>query len=150
MKYKKIGYLIAGLSVAFSIGRFTAPAKVQTKEVERVVYRENQSTNRNQNLVEIKKETRLPDGTLITETRKENQTSTQTQTEKNSESKKSSSKTIEVRTAYRVGAIWEPVIKGFQEASYSVTLEKRLFSELYVGVSVSSQKTIGFSVSLGF
>lgn len=134
MKNKKNLIVIAMLVASFALGRFSSPKSVQTLEKENV--------NKNVNVVETTKETRMPDGTVITEKRKEKETSTQTE--------KVSSKTVENRPSYRVGLIYEPAIKDFQEASYGVILEKRLFSELYVGVTVDSEKTIGLTVSLGF
>lgn len=132
------------------IGRFTAPTKVETRVVERVVTRETENTNRNQNVIETTKETRLPDGTVVKETRKEKETSSQK--ERHSETDKTSiaTKSIETRPSYRVGVLYEPAIKTFQDTSYSVILEKRLFSELYLGVAGGSRRTIGVTLSIGF
>jgi hypothetical protein len=123
-----------GLLIAFFAGRFTAPKNVQTRETE--------NQRREQNVREDKKETRLPDGTVIIETRKEKETVTEKQ-------KESKSKT-ESRPSYRVGLVYEPAIRGFQDVTYQVVLEKRILGELYVGVAARSEKTVGITLSLGF
>ncbi len=150
MNYKTILIVVAALTAAFSIGRFSAPKKIETREIERVVYRENENINRNQNLIEVITETRLPDGTIIKETRKEKETSTQTERQRDSSSETIKSTSIQTRPSFRVGALYEPSIEGFQEDSYSLIVEKRIVSELYMGISVSSNKTVGITVSLGF
>lgn len=150
MEYKKYAIGVVLLLASFSIGRFSAPRSVTTKDSEHSEVKQNEDVNRNQNVVETTKETRLPDGTVVTETRKEKDTSTQIARETNTEIQKISSTQTEVRPSFRIGLGYEPAIKGFQDNTYSVTLEKRLFSEFYVGVSAGSRRTIGVTVSLGF
>lgn len=142
MEYKR--YALAGLALAlaFSAGRFSAPVKVETREVEHVV----DNVNRNQNVIETTKETRMPDGTVVKETRKEKETSTQTERE----SQTSKTQNIENRPGYRIGILYEPAIKGFQNQSGALILEKRIFSEVYIGISVSTNHTAGVTLSLGF
>lgn len=150
MKLKKYGLAGLILVAAFSIGRFSAPKKVEIKEVVKEVVRESSHVDRNQNLVEIVKETRMPDGTVVRETRKEKETSTQTGRQRDSSTSRESSHTVEVRPSFRVGGVYQPAIKGFQSDGYGLILEKRLFSELYVGVLAQSDKTVGLTLSLGF
>jgi hypothetical protein len=147
-------YLVAiGLAIAilmFSIGRFSAPVKTETKIVEHTVYKENQSIDRDQDVVVSTKKTKTPDGTVITETRKEKQTDTKTITQVDIDSQKSILKITEDRPSYRVGAVYEPPIPAFQDAEYQLIVEKRIVSEFYLGVSGTSRHTLGLSVSLGF
>lgn len=130
------------LVIAFSAGRFSAPAKIETKQVEQ----SESHTTRDQNVVEVTRETKAPDGTIIKETRKETQTTATRETE----IKKVSSTSIDIRPSYRVGVLYEPAIRGFQGVSGSLLVERRLFSEVFIGASYSSNKTIGLILSLGF
>lgn len=134
---KKIGYAIAALVVAFAAGRFSSPKKVEIKEVERV------RVVKDQQVKETKKETRLKDGTVIIETTKDKQT----HTDKNSEKK--TEKSVESRANYRVGLIYKPTMLK-QSESYGLILERRLFGEIYFGVTGSTDKTVGLVLSIGF
>jgi hypothetical protein len=146
MDYRK--YLIPVLVavVAFSLGRFATPAKVEVHEVEKVVT--EQSKDKNQDVNETTKETRLPDGTVIIEKTKDKKTSIHSETETTKE--KEFSKVIENRPDWHIGLGYEPAIINFQNVSYSVILQRRIFSEFYAGVSVTSNKTVGVVVSIGF
>ena len=140
--YKK--YLaVAGLLVlAFLGGRYSSPARTELEKTSQTEV----SQNKNQDVVEIIRETHKPDGTIIKETRKEKETSIQTQ----KETSKSLTQITENRPLYRLGVLYEPPIKGFQDQNYSGMIERRLFSEFYAGISVSSQKTVGVVLSFGF
>lgn len=141
--YGLVGLLLVG---AFSIGRFSAPKKVEIKEVVREARRENETIDRN--IIEIITEIVRPDGTK--ETRKEKETSTQTERKRDTVTLRESSKSVEVRPSFRVGGIYQPAIKGFQGDGFGLILEKRIVSELYVGVMGMSDKTVALTISLGF
>lgn len=136
--------------LAFCIGRFTGPAKVQTKEVEKVVTHKDESIDKNQDVTTTTKETRLPDGTIIKETTQDKKTETVTKRQSDSQTEIQKTQSVESRPGYQVGAIYQPAIINFQKASYSIILERRIISELYMGVSVSSDKTVGVVISIGF
>jgi hypothetical protein len=140
-KYK-YAIAMALLIIAFSVGRFSAPKSVQTKETETT----HIDQNKDQDVVETSKETKLPDGTVIIEKREEKETKVQTVTN----IEKQTTQTVEVRPSYRVGVSYDPPIKGFQDTLYSVTIEKRLFSEFYIGLTGNSRHELGISLSLGF
>jgi hypothetical protein len=150
MNYKMIGAVLTLCLVSFSAGRFFSPASTETKTSEHTATHETVDTNRNQNSVETTKETKLPDGTIIIERRKEKETSTQTESARNAETQKDSSTKTETRPSYMVSVVYEPAVKGFQETNYSGIVERRLFSEVYLGVSFSSSRTAGIVLSLGF
>lgn len=149
MNYRTYYYLGIALVVAFSVGRFSAPKSVEIKEVVKTVVVESENINRNQNSVEVVKETRMPDGTFITERTKTKETTTQTERARSSETEKSVSKVVESRPSYRLGVVYHPAVRSFQSEVISGVLEKRLFSELYVGVLVRSDRTVGISLSFG-
>lgn len=150
MTIKQYGIVAVLLIAAFSIGRFFSPASLQLKSSVTDNKHDNQTVTQNQDVVEVITETRKPDGTTIIEKRKEKETSTQTTHERDSQKETVTSKTIEVRPSFRIGGVYEPAIKGFQESHYQVILEKRIVSELYVGISGRSDRSFGFTLSLGF
>jgi hypothetical protein len=150
MKLKHYGLGAFALVAAFSIGRFSAPKSIQTKDSVRTDSQTNTITDKNSNTVEVVKETRLPDGTVIKETRKEKETSIQTERQRVASTVRESSSTTEVRPSFRVGGVYQPAIKGFQENGYGLILEKRLFSEVYLGILVESDKTAALTISFGF
>ena len=140
--WKKYAIALALLVAAFSIGRFSAPAKVETKQITC----DSEVKDRDQNIKEVTRETKRPDGTTVKTTIREKETITKTARQ----SESVTSKTVEVRPSFRVGVLYEPAIKSFQKESGSVILEKRIVSELYIGVSASSNRTVGVVLSLGF
>jgi hypothetical protein len=150
MDYNKYGIGALLLVIAFSAGRFTAPASVQTKQSEHTTTSENENINRNQNTVVTTIETHRPDGTVIKETRKERETTTQTERSKNAQTDKSFSQTAESRPSYHLGVGYQPGVRSFQPEVFSVLIEKRLFSEVYLGVEARSDKQFGLILSLGF
>lgn len=150
MNYKLYGIIAALCLVAFSAGRFSSPQSKETKETDKITQEQVKNTDQDQNVVVTTKETKSPDGTIITETRKETETKTETQVQTNSETTKSLDTKVESRPAYRLGVAYDPAIKDFQDSYYAVTIEKRMFSEVYMGIQVSSLHTIGLTASLGF
>jgi hypothetical protein len=149
-KFYKYFVIVGLMCISFTAGRHLGPKSVSNQSTEQIKTDQTKNVDRNQNVIETTKETRSPDGTVVIEKRKEKETSTQTQVQKNSETSKSSSQTIENRPSYRIGMQYVPAIKGLQDSSYTGVLEKRLFSEVYVGVTASSLHVFGVSLSLGF
>src|SRR5689334_1408695 len=82
-------------AVTFSLGRFSSPKKVEVKEVEKIVYVEKEKKEREQNVKETEKETRLPDGTIITERTKTKETQTKTESQIQAQEDKTTSRTTE-------------------------------------------------------
>lgn len=148
--YKKYLLVACVCVVAFSAGRFSAPKSVTTAETEQQTVDQTKNIDKNQNVVETTKETHTPDGTVVIEKRKERQTTTQTEIKTDIEASKTSTTMVENRPSYRLGIQYEPAIRGFQDSVYTGVVERRLFSEVYLGVTVSSRHTIGLSLSLGF
>jgi hypothetical protein len=135
-------------AVFFSLGSFLGPKEVEIKEVEKIIYKESKRTDRNQNVKEIEKETRLPDGTIIKERIKTKET--ETITDLRTEVDKSSEKTsiTKARPNWRLGLIYEPAIKGLQEETYTGLVERQILGEIYLGVSVGRE--LGLVFSIGF
>lgn len=139
---KKFG-LFAVIALAFySIGRFTGPTKVETKEVQKIVYQERQVKERERNT----RETRLPDGTVIRETN----SNVRVDTDRSTKSETSKETATTSRPNWRASGGYVPMIPGFQEPRYSIGLERQVISEIYAGITVTSDKTVGLSISIGF
>jgi hypothetical protein len=151
LKYKKqIAVAILLLAVAYSIGRFSTPAKVEVREVEKVVYRERVKKDEDRRSTRNTRETRLPDGTVIKESVRTIDRRTVTDTSREGSSQIERSQVTENRPGYRIGIQYVPPIANFQPQRYGLYVERRLFAELYLGLAVDSNKTIGASVSIGF
>jgi hypothetical protein len=148
-KLKKLAIVLVLCVVSFSAGRYLGPASESKTETEHTQTQTDENINKNQNVTEITKRTTMPDGTVIVETRKEKETSTQTQVQRLSEADSSSKTQTENRPSYRLGVMYEPAIRGFQDVVYGGIIERRLFSEVYLGVTANSRHTFGFSLSVG-
>ncbi len=149
----KLKLVLAGLAlvvIAYSVGRFTTPAEVQIKEVEQIVYVERETKERDQNVTEKETETRYPDGTVVKEKIKTKETKTVTEKETESSKTKLTESKTESRPSYRVGLGSQVDIKDFREIHYTLMIERRLFSELYLGGMYSTNQTIGIILTLGF
>lgn len=128
-------------AICFSAGKFLSPAKVETREVEKIVYRERTDTTKK----ETKKETTLPDGTKIVET----ETETKRTTDKSADIDKQKETATTNRNEWLVSIGYAPSLNT-SEPLYILTVQRRMFSEVYVGAFVTTQKTIGISFSMGF
>lgn len=148
MNQKKLIAAGAALVIAFLAGRYFGPQEVQIKEVEKVVYKESLKQDRNQNVREVEKETRLPDGTVIKERIKTKETETLTDYRTEIEKRKEKSQVITSRPDWRLGLVYEPAIPNHQEDAYTGLIERRIFSEIYLGVSIGNE--LGVILSIGF
>ncbi len=146
MTQKVVITVIAVAVVAFSLGRFASPKSVETKEVEKIVYVESKKKEREQSVTE--KETRLPDGTVIKEKTKE--TKVRSESEKEVQSLKVSESKTTNRPSWRIGFGYEVPSEDLHEVYYSLTIERRLFGEIYLGGMVDTQKHIGLTINIGF
>jgi hypothetical protein len=143
LNLKLVGTFVVVAAISFSAGRFLGPAKVETKEVERVVYRQSTDLTRNVD----KKETIRPDGTRIIETVSTTKKSTDTNI--NKESVKSS--TTENRPNWHLSVTYTPIL--ITERGQNVTtvnIQRRILSEIYLGASYSTDQVVGVSIGLGF
>ena len=134
------GVLLFG-ALCFSAGKFLSPAKVETKEVERIVYKERTDTTKKVD----KKETIHPDGTRVIETASE--TKRVKDTSADIESQKETKTTS--RPDWRVSLNYVPSYSNHVQI-YGLDIQRRVFSEIYVGAFVNTQKQIGLSISMGF
>lgn len=150
MNQKLVITVIVIAAVAFALGRFSSPKKMEVKEVEKIVYRDRETKEKDQNVKEVEKETRLPDGTVIKEKTKIKETQSRTLTETESQKDQRSEKRIENRPSWRIGLSYEVPYRDVQEVHYSLILERRLFGEVYFGGIISTDRTVGLMLSFGF
>jgi hypothetical protein len=136
--------------VAFSLGRFTGPKKVEVKEVQKTVYVEKEQREREQNVTETEKETRFPDGTVVREKTKTKETQSKTKTSTEARETKVSERSIESRPSWRIGIAYEVSIESGREVHYSLILERQLLGEIYLGGIIGTDKSAGLVLSLGF
>ncbi len=149
MNFKKYLVAIALLLAAYTTGRFSGPSKVEIKEVEKIVYRESETKDRNLNSNETSKETRLPDGTVIIEKIKNKEYETRSERNTSTQSERILEKKTEARPNWHMGVVYEPAIMETQAVRYTGLIERRIMGEFYIGLSGSSEKTVGLSFSLG-
>lgn len=136
--------------VCFSAGKFLTSPKVDIKEVEKIVYKERSTTKTDTNHTVDKKETIKPDGTRIIETSSSTQRTSDKKTDIDTAKDSSKSHVTESRPDWHITATYIPVMYGHSIQSYGLDIQRRIFSEMYLGVSVSTQKTIGVSIGIGF
>lgn len=141
--------LLVGV-LCFSAGKFLTSPKIETKEVEKIVYKESSTTKTNTDRTIDKKETIKPDGTRIIETVSSTKRTTDNKTDKDAKSETSKSSTTESRPDWHITATYFPTMYGHSERTYGLDIQRRIFSEVYLGASVTSQKTIGVSIGIGF
>ncbi len=134
--------LVVVAAACYSIGRFTGPTKVETKEVQKVVYKERVTRDRETS----ERETKLPDGTVI----KERETRTVTDRDRSNESETTKEMQTTNRPTWRISGGYMPSIPSFQEPRYTAGLERQVIGEIYAGIVVGSDKTIGVTISIGF
>lgn len=148
-KFKFLG--LAGLAclISYSAGRFTSPAKVETIEVERVVYKDRVVKDTEKDVTTKTKETTLPDGTKIKETTKEDKSKSKSERESSAASEIIKEMKTENRPNWRVAGIYSPALPN-QETTYGLTIERRIVGEVFLGVTASTDKTVGLVLSFGF
>lgn len=147
-KLKLIGLAIGLMLVSFSAGRFFGPQDIEVKEVEKIVYRDSQTTEEDKKTRSTRREVIAPDGTktieIIRETDKRSRTDSQTETEseRSSESKSSS------RPNWTVG-----VYKNVNNEVYNISLDRRILGGIFLGIHGKSDRTLNdteFGIGLRF
>jgi hypothetical protein len=146
---KWVFVLIVAL-VSFSAGKFSSPTKVETREVERVVYRDRTIKDVAKDVIKRTTVVTKPDGTVTRETIVEDRSKAHSDSTSEGSSEKSVLTKVDSRPDWRIGGIFKPDVYGFQTYEYAVTLERRIIGEVYAGLSVSSDKTLGIVLSIGF
>lgn len=145
---KKHLLTIALAAGAFIIGSYFGPKEIEIKEVEKVVYKERTEVKTDLKRVVDKKEVVNPDGSKVTETRTTTERVTDKKSEIDVESDRLKETRIESRPSWLVSGTYG--FKLDKAPHYSVSIHRRVISELYFGVHADSDKTIGISLAIGF
>jgi uncharacterized membrane protein YfhO len=143
--------LTLGIAVAaFLGGNYLGPKKTQIKEVEKIVYRESVDSKTNSKRTVVKKEVKRPDGTIEIETSTSIDRSTDKKTDVTLDRENSKEVKTDNRSDWRLNANYYPEIIGIQDKSAAFDLQRRILGELYIGLSVNTQKQLGISFGIGF
>jgi hypothetical protein len=137
-----IGAGLIACAISFSIGKFSSQSQTDTKQTEKIDEKKVTDTVR----VTDKKETTLPDGTKIVETN----TTTERKTNSDKISGSSKETKTENRPNWRVNVLYFPFIASVQDTKYTVDIQRRILSQIYLGVAATSDKQIGVSIGIGF
>jgi hypothetical protein len=122
----KIGGVVLLLAFMFGLGRYTAPVKVEEKQI---ITKETEYITR-----EIVK----PDGTIVKETIKKDTATKENQT------------IVDNKKAGFKVAIIPQYNFGTKETIYGATVEKRILGNVFAGVYADTNKTVGVVVSMEF
>jgi hypothetical protein len=144
--------IVAGLAlvaVTFSAGRFSAPAKVETKEVQKVVYVDRIVKEVDKDVQTTTKETTLPNGTKIKETVKEDKSKIHTDENKSGTSVTVTETKVTTRPDWRLGLYYRPAMRELSPC-YGAIVERRLLGEVFVGAIIGTDKTAAITITLGF
>lgn len=119
------------LVAAFSAGRFSNPKNVEVKEVEKTVYRDRITQDDKHHVRTEIRETLLPDGTKITETITDNNKESHTDSQRESLTEKQKEmKITSNQSQWGVGVYTNTTFN-----KYSVTIDRRIFGGLFLGVN---------------
>lgn len=144
-----VGTLIFG-ALSFSAGRFFTSPRIETREVDKIVYRERAEIKTDTDRTVDKKETIKPDGTRIIETLSTTKRTTDKKSDTSLNKETERYTLTETRKDWHVTLTYLPVLPGYQDSKYTLDIQRRIFSEIYLGASVSTDKTIGLSLGMGF
>ncbi len=147
---KQILLLVAICVVSFGAGLYFGPKEVETKEVERVVYRDRIIKDVNSDIVTRTKEITMPDGSVVRDTITEDRSRTRTDTKRDEVKETIKERKETRRPDWRVGAIYKSAIQNHQEVGYGVLVERRIVGEVNVGVLGLSDRSFGLVISVGF
>lgn len=140
--------VIVAVVGAFFTGQMFAPKEVEIKEVERVVYKERKQVEEKSDKQVRRKTITLPDGSKVVDEIITTKKRSRKKQDIALEDVKVKEKKVKIRPEWRAGVIYSPPYR--QRENYIITVEKRLFSEVYMGVSASTNQTYGISISIGF
>lgn len=123
-KYK---YFVLALVITFVAGRFTGPRQTETKEVEKIIYKERETKDEKTNIRSERRETTLPDGTKIVEIIRDRKS--ESHTDSSVEANKETSK--DVKTINKPG--WSVGLYSNREV-IAGTIDRRILGGLFLGV----------------
>lgn len=148
MKLNHYKFIVLLLVCAFVAGRFTGPKQTETKEVEKIVFKDRIIKDEKTKLHSERRETILPDGTKIREIIRNRDTETRTDSKTEiSEEKSKETKTLNQST-------WSIGLYSNRE-NLSGTIDRRIFGGVFLGAHLRSELPLkrpefGFGIRLEF
>lgn len=129
---KKI-IVLAAVLVAFLAGRYFSPKQVETKEVEKIVYKEKERSNEDRHThVEIQEIT-LPDGTKVVQTVSDERTHAEREASKETEtSREVSSKSNSLQPQWSIGIYTD-------KETVDGSVDRRILGGLFIGIHGHSE-----------
>ena len=120
----KIGGVVLLLAFMFGLGRYTAPVKIEEKQI---VTKETEFITR-----EIVK----PDGTIVKETIKKDTSTKENQTIVDNK-----------KAGFKVSVIPQYNFDT-KKTTYGATVEKRIIGNIFAGIYVDTNKSVGIVISM--
>jgi hypothetical protein len=145
--YGAIAVVVCG---AFFVGRVSGPARVETKEVEKIVYRERSDEKKDVTTSMRVKEITMPNGEVVKETIVDTHESSDKSVAIDLHKDTEKQTITNNQPDWFLSLTYEPPLIGWQSEQYTMTLSRRLFSTIYVGASASTDRSIGVTIGIGF
>lgn len=127
MKSNHYKFIVLLLVVAFCAGRFSGPKTIETKEVEKIVYKDRIVKDEKTKLRSERRETTLPDGTKIREIIRDRDTETRTDTKREISEEKSKETKQGNQSTWSIGLYTN-------REFLAGTLDRRILGGLFLGI----------------
>ncbi len=154
------GVVLALLAGAFSAGRFSAPLKVETRDVEKIVFRERvvTVTVAAKTKIVYREKVTTPDGTVTERESERTETKKDTKRDDASEGAKDTERVsiTTLRPSWRVGVLvgasyQQPLLPIAGPLVLGATFDYRLVGGLWVGVwTLPQYGAVGLGISFEF
>ena len=146
---KKIStFVIVGV-VGVVIGRFFVQPKTKVVEKEVVIYREKKEEKKNSKVTTRTREEKKPDGTIVTDTTKTEETKTETKTD--TKIAKEKTKSTKSGSGVLIGAMIMDDLNDLKSKEhYGIMVAVPLAQRAYIFSTVDLEKRFGIGLALEF
>jgi hypothetical protein len=145
---KIINFTLVGI-IGVVIGRFVIQPKTKIVEKEVIVFREKKEEKKDSKITTRTREEKKPDGTIITDTTKTEETKTETKTD--IKLAKEKSKSIQKGSGVLIGAMIMDDLNDLKSKDhYGIMLAVPLAQRAYIFGTADMQKRVGIGLALEF
>ena len=145
---KIINFTLVGL-LGIVIGRFIIQPKTKVVEKEVIVFREKKEEKKDSKITTRTREEKKPDGTIITDTTKTEETKTETKTD--IKLAKENSKSTQKGSGVLIGAMIMDDLNDLKSKDhYGIMVAVPLAQRAYIFGTADMQKRIGIGLALEF
>jgi len=145
---KIINFTLVGV-VGIVIGRFIIQPKTKIVEKEVIVFREKKEEKKDSKITTKTREEKKPDGTIITDTTKTEETKTETKTD--IKLAKEKSKSVQKGSGVLIGAMIMDDLDDLKSKDhYGIMVAVPLAQRAYIFGTADMQKRIGIGLALEF